>query len=328
MTEENVHISPEFCEAVANGQALGEVSMLAFRDPNAFMAGNLHGCHPVWERIAEAHPYDLSSKVLKWIKNCVDVHDFFQPFKGKFKGECFDSTLPPQKYFPNSISCKPFAQFVSDTISSRLATGAISLVDKVGQVDPPHLVMPLTVEPSKPRLCNDNRFLNLWINDSPFTLDPLAALPRYVSRDSFQTVCDDKSGYDHVFLTPASRTYFGFQWAGWYFTSNSIPFGWKSSAYVYHSIGLLASHYFRSLLIPCSLYIDDRHTGEIQLSGEIQFFLFAIPSLLWGTFKKSYLIPQHVVPYLGFLVDSVHQAFLLIEDKKLKFLSAAPRSEF
>jgi len=40
-----------------------------------------------------------------------------------------------------------------------------------------------------------------------------------VSPGSFLTVCDDKSGYDHVFLTQDSRTYFGFQWAGWFFTS-------------------------------------------------------------------------------------------------------------
>jgi len=32
---------------------------------------------------------------------------------------------------------------------------------------PPHLVLPLTVEPSKPRLCNDDRFLNLWTEERP-----------------------------------------------------------------------------------------------------------------------------------------------------------------
>ena len=101
--------------------------------------------------------------------------------------------------------------------------------------------MPLTVEPSKPRLCNDNRFLNLWIKDMPFHLDVLLELPRYVSPSSFQSVCDDKSGYNHVLFTLESRPYFGFQWGGWYFTSNTIPFGWKSSAYIYHSIGLQVS---------------------------------------------------------------------------------------
>ena len=205
--------------------------------------------------------------------------------------------------------------------------------------------MPLTVEQSKPRLSNDNRFLNLWIKDTPFHLDSITGLPRYVSPFSLQSVCDDKSGYDHVFLAPESRTFFGFEWGGWYFTSNTIPFGWKSSAYIYHSIGLLASRYFRSLLIPCSLYIDDHHTGEIQLSPEAPAYssfssaseksfarassaifvvCYTLTSL--GYFiglAKSLPTPKQVVPYLGFSVDSVRQAFLLIEEKEQKCLSLA-----
>ena len=212
----------------------------------------------------------------------------------------------------------------------------------MGHVDPPYLVLPLTVEETKPRLCNDNRFLNLWIKDTPFKLDSLSSLPRYVT-PSFQSVCDDKSGYDHVLLCPESRTYFGFQWGGWFFTSNTLPFGWKSSAYIYHSIGLLTSHYFRSVLIPCLLYIDDRHTGEIQLSikapayaplssqrekslarASSAIFIVCHTLISLGYFlglKKSTLTPRQVVPYLGFLVDSVRQAFLLIQEKKQKCLS-------
>ena len=138
----------------------------------------------------------------------------------------------------------------------RLPTGAISVWGKVGEVDPPHLVMPLTVEPSRPRLCNDNRFLNLWMDDRPFSLDHLHELPLYVSKDAYQTVCGDKCGYDHILLATSSRTYFGFEWNGWYFTSNTIPFGWKLSAFVYHPTGLLVSHYFRvpfASLVPCTL---------------------------------------------------------------------------
>ena len=177
----------------------------------------------------------------------------------------------------------------------------------------------------------------------PFKLDSLAGLPRYVFPSSFQSVCDDKSGYDHVLLSPESRPYFGFEWGGWYFTSNTIPFGWKASAYICHSIGLLASHYFRSLCLPSSLYIDDRHTGEIQLSplapgyaslssdlnkslacANLAIFLVCFSLINLGYFlgiKKSILIPRQIVPFLGFLVDSVRQSFLLIEDKKQKFLS-------
>ena len=100
----------------------------------------------------------------------------------------------------------------------------------------------------------------------PFHLDNLSMIPRYVTSGSFQTVCDDKSECHHILLSPDSRTFFGFQWGGFYYVSNAIPFGWKASAYIYHSTGLLATDYFRSVGIPCLLYIDDRHTGEISFA--------------------------------------------------------------
>ena len=324
-----------------HGQAIADTSLLAFRDPDSFCAGHLHKYVAAWQRIAAVAPYPETSKVVGWIKDGVCVHDFFQPFRGAFKGHDYDSALPPPVIFDNSVSCQPFAQFISDTILARLASGAISVWGKVGLVDPPHLVMPLTVEPTKPRLCNDNRFLNLWIKDTPFKLDSLQHLTRYVSMNSFQTVCDNKSGYDHIMLTLSSRTFFGFQWAGWYFVSNTIPFGWKSSAYVYHTTGLLVSHYFRSISIPCSLYIDDRHSGELLLSNAPAYsrfssftersfarassacFIVCFHLVNLGYFlgvDKSILVPRQAVPYLGFLVDSTKLAFLLLEAKRKKFL--------
>ena len=34
--------------------------------------------------------------------------------------------------------------------------------------------------------------------------------------------------------------------------------------------------------------------------------------------KKSHLVPKQVVSYLGFLLDSVHQAFLVLDEKNVK----------
>ena len=314
------------CFRCASSRRDGDCRFLhvGFSGPREFRCWQVHRCFTVWDKIASLAPYNNTSTILRWIQNSVSVFDFFQPFQGDYKGSTYNSALPPSQVFPNSYSCKPFAQFISDTIMQRLATGAISVWGKVHQVAPPHLVMPLTVEASKPRLCNDNRFLNLWIKDTPFRLDSLTYIPRYVP-PSFQSVCDDKSGYDHVFLTPESRTFFGFQRAGWYFVSNTIPFGWKSSAYIYHTIGLLASHYFRSISIPCSLYIDDRHVGELLRpdgSAYLQFesehersfarassaiFLVCLTLQQLGyclSRHKSILVPRQVVPYLGFSVDS------------------------
>ena len=191
---------------------------------------------------------------------------FFQHFKGYFKGVHYDSDRPPHKMCKNNMSCKPFVTFGQKTLINRLRTGAISLVGRVGEVAPPHIVLRLTVEPLKPRLCHDARYLNLWMRDNPFSLDTLNDLPRYVTKDSFQTVLDDKSGYDHIFLTQSSRVFFGIQWGGWFFTYNTLPFGWKVSPFIYHTTGLLVTSFFRSIGIPCLLYIDDRHNGQLQVS--------------------------------------------------------------
>lgn len=67
-------------------------------------------------------------------------------------------------------------------------------------------------------------------------------------------------------MTDDGRTFFAIQWGGWYFTYNTLPFGWKISPYVYHNTGLVATSFFRSLKVPCLFYIDDRHDGQLQIS--------------------------------------------------------------
>ena len=131
-------------------------------------------------------------------------------------------------------------------------------------MSPPHLVLSITIEPSKPRLCHDERFLNLWIRDLPFKLDHLVDLPRYVLPGNFQTTFDDKSGYQHVRLHPSSETYFGLEWNNFLFVFRTLPFGWKASAYICHNLGLVVSHAARSLGVPLSH--DDRHVGQLFAS--------------------------------------------------------------
>ena len=165
-------------------------------------------------------------------------------------------------FLPSPIGAQ-CEEFISSIIINRVKNGSLVFWGRVGQVEAPHLVMPITVEPSKPRMCHDERFLNLWIKDCPFSLDYLSDLPRYIGSGHYQTVCDDKSGYDHICLSPSSRTLFGLWWKACYFVYNTlrIPFGWKASVYVYHTTGLLATSYIRTLGVPCSQYIDDRHAG-------------------------------------------------------------------
>ena len=45
---------------------------------------------------------------------------------------------------------------------------------------------------------------------------------------------------------------------------NTLPFGWKLSAFILHTTGFLASH-FRFIGVPCCLYIGGRHNGQLLL---------------------------------------------------------------
>ncbi len=167
-------------DQVRSGALIGDVKDVSFRDPDNFKPGALHDNYSFWQEISYVLPPEKQFEILGWIKNRVSVQPYFHPYKGTFKRELYNSDRPPQKSFPNNKSCQPFVSFVRKTLLDRLKTGAISLLGRVGSVRPPHLVLPLTVEPLKPRLCHDARYLNLWMRDMPFSLDHLSDLPRYV----------------------------------------------------------------------------------------------------------------------------------------------------
>ena len=176
------------------------------------------------------NPCEQHDQVLGWLRSRVSIFPYFQHFMGSFKGIPYDSDRLPLVRFKNKVTCKPFREFVQTALLDRLQTGAITVVGKVCVVHPPFLVMPLTVEPTKPRLCYDARYLNLWMKDQPFKLDQLREVSRYIAKDTYQTVLDDKSGDHHILFNDESCTFFGFEWEGWYFTCNTLLFGWKISS--------------------------------------------------------------------------------------------------
>lgn len=143
-------------------------------------------------------------QVENWIKNNVDVGEFFEHFKEDFKGYAYDSDTPVARHFVNSAVCKKFTDFIKGEISERLKNSSLHLLGKLGECEMPRVML---VEPTKPRLCHDERYLNLWMKETPFKLDTLKDVHRMVDLSASMICCDEKSGYDHVSL---SRT----SWAG------------------------------------------------------------------------------------------------------------------
>ena len=286
----------------------------------------MHAQPAIWEKLLSNVSHEHVD-LMDVIKEGVDVEQCLTHFKGDFKGKSFDSDRPPTIVLENSRSCAQFSDFISTTILQWVSAGVLSVWGEIGQVSPPYLVLPLTVEPSKPRLCHDERYLNLWIKDLPFKLDHLSDLPRYVLPGHYQKTFDEKSGYQHVYLHPSSRTFFGLYWQGFYFTFCMLPFGWKASAFAVSG----AARFFS---VPLFQYIDDRHLGQLLVQSSKQpwapsyqnavaaayiLCYLLVEACYFVNLSKSQCTPFTFVTFLGFICYSSRQAFLIPEEKKVKF---------
>ena len=76
-------------------------------------------------------------------------------------------------------------------------------------------------------------------------------------RDIYFFKIDHKNGYQHVPIHEDSWKFFGVLWKGIYYVFAVLPFGWKSSPFIYHSITEAVAMYCRSLGIPMVVWIDD-----------------------------------------------------------------------
>ena len=123
--------------------------------------------------------------------------------------------------------------------------------------------------------------------------------------------------------------------------SCTLPFGWKESAFVYQTLGAAVSDFLRNEGIPCSIYIDDRFTGELMASsgpwsvpGDLRprsygeraaqtaIFLVCATLISLGYvlgLSKCSLIPVTSLEFLGLIVDSERQAFQVPALKREKF---------
>ena len=119
-----------------------------------------------------------------------------------------------------------------------------------------------------------------------------------------------------------------------YYVVTVLPFGWKSSPLIYHSVTEAVCMYIRSLGIPMLCWIDDMlgTTEQIFREGndeaQFQSALRAIVVVSIILFKAGYflgiskcnLIPEQVMVYLGIECDSLHSRFLIPEKRINKYL--------
>jgi hypothetical protein len=113
-----------------------------------------------------------------------------------------------------------------------------------------------------------------------------------------------------------------------------LPFGWKPSPLVYHSLTEALNMYVRSLGIPGLGWIDDvlgsterkfmNATDEEQFQSAFRSMVVLTRILFKAGYflgtKKCNLLPEKVLTYLGIDCDTLHERFLVPEERILKYV--------
>jgi hypothetical protein len=308
-----------------------DLENLPIRDPVSFQAGQLHSSLFAWEQLLyEVDPKD-GDMIKSWLEKGVEVMDLFQHFSGQFRGLSLNSDIPPFYYQENAVTCKADPNLVARTLEERIKNGSIMLLGQWDNLKSlPVCIMPLTLDATKSRLCHDERFLNLFIRDMPFKLDTLHEVPRIVSHDDQLLATDEKSGYDHIQLSPSSQKYFGLCYAGWVMVYRTLPFGFKASCFIYQKLGMVLTSYLRGKGISSLQYIDDRLfvvpsspsvSGHIDWARRVVYAVLELMTRLGYTLSlhKCTLVPARQLQYLGFIVDTQSRSFKLPEEKRNSF---------
>jgi hypothetical protein len=191
------------------------------------------------------------------------------------------------------------------------------------------LIHPLLVEPEKPRLCYDARWLNLWTPSPSFVYQTMRDFQRGLKEGDWMFSLDHKSGYQHVRLTPNSWKYFGFEWQKKKYAYTVLPFGWAPACFVYNTLSAIVCGYLKQTLrVGGIAYIDDfgfsMEAGRSRQDMVATRWVVMAVMYLAGYFvslKKSRLSFTRRLVLLGIGVDTELQRFFIPEDKLLKFLA-------
>ena len=305
-----------------------------FRSPDHFMPGSLSLCWKFWEQhILVDHP--LKQDILSWLKFGVHLEKFLAPFlQGSYNGVRINSRLP-QTYREHNHVPHEFQDWVASEVTSLLKMGVLKRWDPASMGAPcPVVVAPLIVEPTKPRLIYDARYINCFLSLPSVEMFGIGKIPSTCWKGMYLVTLDHKSGYYHVPIHPDCWKYFGVSWKGELLCYVTLTFGWSPSAFIYCTLTGACSAFTRKITIaPVLDWVDDVLTGTSalhkNLSHTIQFqsanrtsFILAMVLYFAGYYinlPKSNLFPLRVVQFLGILVDSA-QAMFYVPPKKVEDL--------
>ena len=266
-----------------------------------------------------------------WIRG-VSLHEFVDSRAQRtFQGHQYSGPDLTSVHLPNHVPAE-HCSWVTAEVEQLVSTGCIARWANVADTSlytKPHMVLPLGVEPKKPRLIWDARWLNLMCVHSPFTMDGVGKVAQYAWPGAHQVTVDHKSAYHHVALEPSSWQYFGFEWEDEFYVFTVLCFGWCSEPFIYASLSEAVARYLRSQDVPVLTWINNFYVTNFRstrLRAPNQQFVAAqaaaslVLDVLYqaGYFisiSKCELTPSTRLVFLGIICDTVQRRFEAPADK-------------
>ena len=300
--------------------------------PQDFVPGFLSSTVPFWrDELLKDYTPDRRSTLLGWLQG-VSVHEFVDPTAhGVFQGHAYNGKDLTAVEIPNHVPTE-FETWVDLEIDELVKQGSLAKWSEVADVSTqprPRMVLPLGVEPSKPRLFWDGRYLNLMCTHMPFAMDSVGKVAQCSWFGAHQVTLDHKSEFHHVALDAESWQYFGLCWQGVYHVFTVLCFGWCSSPYIYHTLSSVVGQYLRARDTPVLVWIDDfclsnfRSTKSGTPQAQFRVAQAATYLALSVFYKAGYfmsaskcvLTPTTRLVFLGVVCDTTLRRFEVPQDK-------------
>ena len=187
-----------------------------------------------------------------------------------------------------------------------------------GDIEDPAFCSPLVFASMqhKPRLCFDGGVVKAVEAYSwPCKLEDIPKILPNILKNDKLTKLDDRRGFHHVLVHPASRILTTFRFQNSYFHYRGLPFGVPSGPAVYQRANFNAVNFLRHFNVRTTLYLDDRLFLNRNSKNNFfprDSFLGVILIIASGTFlslSKSTFEASEKLEYLGMNINTSNYTF-------------------
>lgn len=273
----------------------------------ARIAGRLRACAPAWRAMG------ANEEVMRMVESGYTI-----PFIGD------RDKVPSFHAKGNGVGCDVHDAWLRKAIAEAEAVGAVSKVD-----ERPHVVARVDVipkaTPGKFRIIVDLRCLNDFVLRRLFKYETLGTFRSMIHEGDYMFSFDLESGYYHLDVAPADRTFLGFMLFGRYYVWDVLPFGLRDACYAFTLLMSVPVNYLRGRgqrLLP---YLDDfwffNGVYDLKIVAFARHVFESLGFLL--NEDKSVFVPALRLVGLGYVVDTILMRFSLKPERIAKFVAAA-----